>query len=391
MVKFTALAILGLLLWLILWIISQFSIVVATSIGFGVLIFFTFFAVLWSVDRLALLVNSVHSRCGNCKRTSIIPNFICPNCGKQHQKLVPSYTRGTFYHKCTCGRNLPTTIFIGRSQLKAACPFCTTELATSNAEQFGIQIIGGVSTGKTTFMSAFWHSYEKKIKTQKISYKKFPPEAFDELDTWYRHGISESTTETNASMYSIVHKSPKVSAQLTLYDIAGEAFSNLENDIQQQQFKYCEGLIFIVDPLANPTETSDSFSSFIRVFKELKGIHASKSSNLPVSVIISKADIYKKEIGLIKIKSTCNKNPDMFKDSNGEPSLDLARTSLCRTFLEEHGMENILNLIEGEFTNIEYYPVSAMGHETEAGRAYEPWGVLEPVTNILKQVGFQFV
>jgi hypothetical protein len=43
-----------------------------------------------------------------------------------------------------------------------------------------------------------------------------------------------------------------------------------------------------------------------------------------------------------------------------------------------HGYENAVNLIEAEFTNIRYFPVSAMGHDVEDGQ-YEPWGVLDPV------------
>lgn len=369
-----------------LWI-GLFSVTLAAVIGVGMVGFFVFFSGLWSADRLTLLIKSIQSRCGNCKRTSVIPSFTCPNCGEHHQKLTPG-PYGTLKRKCTCGEKLPTTIFTGRSQLKSTCPFCTTELAASDAEQFGIQIIGGVSSGKTSFMAAFWHHYENTIKTKGISYERHPEEAFEELDVWFNQGISDSTTETNANMYSIVHKKDKGSYQLTLYDIAGEAFSNLSADIQQQQFKYCEGLVFIVDLSANPTETNDVFSNFIRSFKELKGIHANKSSKIPVSVIISKADKYKKDIGLIKIKKSYENHPTLYTNSEGASSLEMARSVICRKFLESKDFDSITNLIDGEFSNVAYFPVSAMGHEAEMGEAYESWGVEEPVKFILNQGGY---
>jgi len=41
------------------------------------------------------------------------------------------------------------------------------ELAASDAQQFGIQLIGGISTGKTTYLAAFWHEYLSRSKLLK--------------------------------------------------------------------------------------------------------------------------------------------------------------------------------------------------------------------------------
>ena len=356
----------------------------------GMSIFYVFFTLLWIVDYTTLAIQSIQSRCGNCKRFSIIPVFNCPGCGTEHKKLTPD-AYGILKRKCTCNEKLPTAFFNGRSKLKASCPFCASELAASDARQFGIQLVGGVSTGKTTFLAAFWHKYIEYLETMhNLTYETFPADAFEELEDWYQKGLSSSTTETNANMYSIVHKlERKTSYQLTVYDIAGEAFTELGNTIQQQQFRYCEGLIFVIDPTVAPSTVSETFSSFINEFKGLKGKHSAKVSDIPTAVIVSKADLFKREIGLLKIKSRKNE----FCNTEGKSDSELIRIAgneICKEFLKNHGFENVLNLIDGEFNNAQYFPVSAMGHTAVLGQPYEPWGIMEPVKWILSYADGSF-
>jgi signal recognition particle receptor subunit beta len=96
-------------------------------------------------------------------------------------------------------------------------------------------------------------------------------------------------------MYSVIHRLPeKTPLQFAFYDIAGEAFSRLDENIQQQQFQYCEGVIFVIDPTAPIRLTEDALVGFLNTFKALKGKASTKLSTLPVAVIISKADLFKK-------------------------------------------------------------------------------------------------
>ena len=48
------------------------------------------------------------------------------------------------------------------------------------------------------------------------------------------------------------------------------------------------------------------------------------------------------------------------------------------------GFVTVLNLIDSSFTNVNFFPVSAMGHEAN-GSEYSSWGVLYPVLWILEQ------
>ena len=370
------------------WIVI-FSILLSAILIVGVTIFFVFFASLWIIDRLGLMLRSIHSRCPHCKRLSIIPMFVCPenDCGKQHEKLTPG-PYGVLKRKCLCKNQMATTYFSGRSKYKAVCPFCSSELAASDAQQFGIQLVGGISAGKTTFLASFWHEYLLKIKSvESVSTIVTPESAFEELENWFENGRSSATTEVNATMYSVLHRiENSTSIQMTIYDIAGEAFEYQTNDIQQQQFQYCEGLIIIIDPTADPIYTAETISNFTREFMSLKGKHATKTSDVPVAVMITKADLYKRKIGLPKIKAVFKKDAHKYVDGEGIPKFENVQNELCREFLREHKFDNAINLIEGEFSNIQYYAVSAMGHSL-TGEKYEPWGVLEPVIWLLKQQG----
>lgn len=272
---------------------------------------------------------------------------------------------------------LATTFIGGRSQYKAHCPFCDTELYSSNSRQYGIQLVGGIGAGKTTFLAAFWHEYKAWLKKQHgITYEETPRDAFETLDEWFESGNAEATTETNASMYSIIHSTGNSTPiQMTVYDIAGEVFDFAEADLQQQQFRYCEGFLIVIDPTASAVYVSETIANFINSLDEIMGKQTTKAATVPVAAIITKSDLYKREIGLPRIRVTFR---DLENSESGALGYSDYLNNVCRTFLTNHGFDNAVNLIESEFSNIRYFPVSAMGHAMEEGQ-YEPWGVLDPV------------
>lgn len=369
---------------------SVFSVALFSVIAVGMIGFYAFFSILWLTDRITLMARSVQSRCPNCKKISIVPVFCCPECGAQHPNLTPG-PYGVFSIKCSCGYKLPTTIFNGRSQMEALCPFCQTSLAASNARQFGIQMVGGVSSGKTTFLTAYWHLYLDSLRNDaSLEYECYPQESFDELERWFQSGLSLATSEMNANMYSVIHRRrDAIPYQMTIYDVAGEAFADMTSDVQQQQLRYCEGLIFVIDPTATAEANSIPISGFVSEFKKLRGTHASKLSEIPVAVIISKSDLFKREIGLPKIKSIYSA-AQRTDTGAAAVSMETTRDEICRKFLYDHGFSAVLNMIDSEFINLQFFSTSAMGHDASEGDPYVPWGVLEPVNWILSRCGVQF-
>lgn len=60
------------------------------------------------------------------------------------------------------------------------------------------------------------------------------------------------------------------------------------------------------------------------------------------------------------------------------------RNDICKCFLTAHNFESVIDVVEAKFKNVKYYPVSAIGHEPNS-EGYRPWGVLEPMIDILNQ------
>ena len=69
----------------------------------------------------------------------------------------------------------------------------------------------------------------------------------------------------------------------------------------------------------------------------------------------------------------------MFKNNqNGYTSYDEARDGECRKFLMDIGLSATVENLETKFSNLHYFPVSAMGHAPD-GSEYEPWGVTDAI------------
>ena len=364
------------------------------------LLCYVIFTIVWLVDRVYLWKNKIRSDCPNCHSRYLIPHFTCPQCGVTHQKLVPG-PYGIWKHKCDCGYKLPSTFFNGRSKLESFCPDCGSSIVASNARPIVFQLIGGSKAGKTVFLSAFFHEYFSKLQKRGLSVTvadQYQP-YFDELEYWYSGADCPATAQLNSQMYPLlIDSSLGVRRQFSIYDIAGEMFDGFtaEGEIQQQQFHYCDGLLFLLDPFSSGNLREDRISSgtdmsdfsnmpvedvaanFINYLIRTGHAKANARCNIPLSVIIAKADIreVKRAIGPAKIKSIFENNPGKYE------TIEQARDGECRQFLIDIGLSATVDNLEAQFPNIHYFPVSAMGHSPD-GSEYEPWGVVEPVEWIL--------
>lgn len=369
-----------------IWV-GAFSLILASVLLLGMTGFFLAFSILWLSDRISLFVRSIQSRCPNCKQRATVPLFVCPQCGTPHERLTPG-PYGVFHRRCSCGCALPTTVFNGRSQLEALCLHCQSPLASGGARQFGIQLVGSSGSGKTAFLTAFWHNYLERIAQRgEDGFRLFPVEAFTELEQNFRQGLCYSTSEFNALMYSLIReREGETPLQMTIYDVAGESFTDLDPTTQQQQFKYCEGLIVLVDPTAEPEIAQSCIASMVSEMRKLKGAKTSSLIGVPVAVAISKADLYKREIGLPKILVR-TKNTEPLEGEEPGAVYDRVRDELCREFLLDHGFEQVCATLDSEFASYSFFPVSAMGHEMKSGLSYEPWGVEAPVEWLMSRAG----
>lgn len=347
----------------------------------------------------------VEQHCPHCYTAFRLPYFRCPHCGKVHQNLVPGRC-GILIAKCSCGRFIPCSVLSHRSKLVGVCPNakCEMDLATANAKQFFVQIIGGNSSGKTAFSAAFQHQYLNLSQDNDV-YKVFgePKEIFEALERMYRNGVTEPSSASEIGAYNYVHQLRGTAAHsLIFYDIPDEVLLSDEYEKSPLNFGYTDGIIIIIDPLSvasvrnecvrqGEISTTSGFSAdnyeaiiidFINKFSEIAGRSARKMSDIPVAVLIAKSDVkhIKSRIGMPRIKTQYKKAPETYNND-----LSIARDEICRAFLNDIGLANVVNNLESVFSEICYFPMSAVGHSPEVGIAFDPFGVIDPVAWIAKK------
>ncbi|WP_455146426.1 hypothetical protein [Clostridium sp.] len=347
----------------------------------------------------------VEQHCPHCYTAFRLPYFRCPHCGEVHKNLIPGHC-GILAAKCSCGYFIPSSVLSHRSKLVGVCPNpkCEMDLATANAKQFFIQIIGGNSSGKTAFSAAFQHQYLSLSQGNDVySVSGEPRETFETLKYMYRNGVTESSSASEIGTYNYVHQLRGTAAHsLIFYDIPDEVLLSNEYEKSPLNFGYTDGIIIIIDPLSvasirnecvrqGEISTTSVFSTdnceaiivdFINKFSEIAGRSARKMSDIPVAVLIAKSDIkrIKSSIGMPRIKAQYKKSPENYNND-----LSIARDEICRAFLNDNGLANVVNNLESVFSEVRYFPMSAVGHSPEAGIAFEPFGVIDPVAWIAKK------
>ncbi|MDD3140702.1 MAG: hypothetical protein PHX08_17270 [Lachnospiraceae bacterium] len=229
------------------------------------------FSVIWLVDRIYLMRKKIFTACHECKEKSLIPTYICPKCGAKHTNLTPG-VYGILHRTCVgedpnsyCGEKLPTTFFNGRRNLDAICPHCSTPLMDRESVPICIPIVGGRSVGKTAFITAFSKEFIDEVAPTKSwdieFYNDKKEEIYKEIQQDYSLGSTRMTdrpsdiNKASSISFSFFVKGKEFSPErlVHVYDIAGEVFTdNNENEIQKQ-YEYCQGMVLMIDPFAIPS------------------------------------------------------------------------------------------------------------------------------------------
>lgn len=352
--------------------------------------------ILIPVARLLDKTVRVWQHCPDCYAKFNLPIFVCPTCRRTHNMLIPSDT-GILFARCQCGKFLPALTFTGRSTLKAACPKCARQLAAANGKQFSIQLIGGNAAGKTAFLAAFQHIYmHLNAKAEKIT--GYPPDIFFDLEKVYLCGVTKASSSLESNVCNFVHNKGMSLKQrnLVFYDIPDEVILSDTYERNPINYGYANGIVLVIDPLSSPgvrkecllneelnnhdfyseDDVEDLTIQFIQQFSKIVGRTAGKMIKIPLAVVINKTDIktVKRKIGFPKIKTIYNANPEKYNHD-----MDRAVHEVCREYLFEIGLRNMVNNLESTFSNIHYFPVSAMGHSSVWGKSFEPAGIMEPI------------
>lgn len=380
------------------------SAVHATILFVVMAIVYVLFSITWLIDRIYLQAHSIKSNCPYCLQRAVIPQFECPECHNLHTKLVPG-PYGIWHRRCTCGNKLPTTFLLGRSRLNAYCPHCGSALAASDVQQFSISMIGGSTSGKTYLLTAFFHELFKSIDNNRNLYYEIPQmhvDMFDNLEDWFGGTKIEGTQRNESSyMYSILMSSEalQVRKQFSIYDIAGESFEDQTmSDMRTlYHFRDSNGLIIVIDPLTSDSirdraeESGADVSEYAKMDATLviqnfvsylktvvTNVGAGKKDDRPVAVVITKTDLPTIDEAL-----SYEHMAEMYRANSGSyENFSAIRDAICEDFLLNNGFNDALAAIKVNFSNVHFFPVSAIGHESN-GRKFTPRHVMEPFNWIL--------
>lgn len=390
-----------------------FSLISLILISFSS-VFFIFvyigFSSAWLFDRAYLIRKKIFTACNECKCKFLIPTYICPRCGAQHTNLTPG-KYGILKRTCKCGEKLPTTFFNGRRKLQSICPHCHSEgrrtyLHDRESRPFCVPVVGGRSVGKTAYITAFSKVFIEFVaprnKLEIEFYSKEKEAIYSEIKADFAHGSTRMTerpqdiSKSSSISFNFFIKNEALSPErlMHIYDIAGEVFTdNNENEVQRQ-YQYCHGIIFIVDPFAIPSvraryeslltsedkagigraDINGIINVFINKLREVTGLSDKKMSRVPIAIVIGKTDSanLREEFSDEKIEELKFFNPKI--EINRSDAIDY----LCRRFLKENEMEGFINTINMKFKNNRFFAASAIGHTRDAG-VYNPVGVIEPM------------
>ncbi len=399
-------------------IVALFSVIQFVILAIGALFASVGMVGLTIFNRIYTTFYRIYVRCPVCHNQFDIPIYICSKCGERHSRLWPS-VYGVVQHRCKgtaggvrCDTPLPTLNIMGRSKLVRRCPVCDNELH-GQGTNVHIPIIGGPHTGKSHYIVA---ATQRLIDTYAPdnSYTTSFPDPLHEKD--YENSIQAlergerlaktSDADASARAYNIeIRRSGKrVPKLLYIYDLAGEFLQSTARALQQEYFKYIDGIVLIIDPfsidsvqreykdqikasemeLAPGTDrpddifqrTVDALEAFARSDKS--GIQFSRHQLFPhpVAVVLTKVDAFdlEKRIGGPAARAL------MAKDASFHYPED-AISYLVEQFLNENGAGNFVRSMRAQFTDVKFFSCSALGRMADRSNnsRFEGVRVLEPI------------
>lgn len=366
------------------------------------------------LDRLYLSIKKISVDCTNCHKRFLYPVYICPECGAKHDKLTPG-AYGIMHRRCECGAKLPTSFLnvkFKRKQLESECPYCGTSLNAKETRPMTIPVVGGASVGKTAFINAFAIQFVEEVALDKdFEVDMYNDENMSEYNMRKKevnHGLVTKTpvvtdiTKPSSIAFSffLKHEGMDPDRLVHIYDIAGETFSeNAENELQKQ-YEHCDGIVMMIDPFSIPSVNAryesemdaadiasisairidDVLDSFLNKLQQITGLSENKLTNNPIAIVINKVDVVDLDniIGDSAIQQAMKDDSGHFNDYYN--TMDY----LCKKFLLENDMGDVVQNIQMKFKQYRFFSCSAMGHTIGKGRYY-PKGVLPVMEWIIAQ------
>jgi Double-GTPase 2 len=317
-----------------------------------------------------------------------LPVYVCPFCGAEHKRLVPGRW-GILKRECRCGKTaLPTAVINGRQRVPQRCPSGHPMSGFLGfAENLPIAIVGGPSSGKSTFLAGALIELDDPQVGVSLEPLNESKEAYSQLVEAMRAGVppKKTTNERAPALVAEVQGSGR-SRALYAYDVAGEVYG-AEDKVRGLQFlARSAGIVILIDPFSIPRVAADhadelrSLAQHIlpssedptRVFERLLATVKESGANLanmPLAVILAKADAcgIDREIEAFAQTVSTDQAP--------------------RAWLEANGAGNLVRAIQGEFKQVSWFSASALGRMPAPGDSspFVPRGALAPLLWILER------
>lgn len=404
--------------------ISLFFFMVFPHIVIATLIDITAIAIikiLALIDFLLIHICRISYVCDFCHERYNNPIYICPTCNEKHFALKPN-RYGGLHHKCTCGQVLPSSFLCRknpRHTLQSICPCCwksgrETFIESDNSRTILIPIVGGESTGKTALITAYVKDLVS-IRTPQHGlsvefYNDDKQSMFNNMDSDYkRETVQKTATITNTSASSVLAMSLYVYGKnlnpkrlIQLYDIAGETFVSQQEHEKQNQYARCDGIVLVIDPMSLPQAKSmwsenlatgdlgtissakleDVMSALNNNLRTITNIDRKNKLSTPIAIVINKIDESKdlqSRIGDEAIARLHALDPEKWNDEYD--TMDF----LCRQFLVDMDMPEIVDIIAQNFKTSRFFAVSAIGHTAGIGKSFAPKNVNTAIDWIIRQ------
>ena len=348
------------------------------------------------LDRLHRLVFRVYFLCHRCHKTFPLPIYLCPECGMRHRNLRPG-KYGIFRRRCLCGTRLPLTGGAkGRrlngqkfklKDMETCCPdpLCNASHNAGFARPLSVALLGGASSGKTTFKIAFLCDFlDDEMLNAGIDYD-FPDNNLENEYNQYKasyKGLPIPPTARGAdvdiSTFNIYlrHKKMGVDRLLYIYDMAGEVFESGDPKEGWDLFSCSDGAVFLLDPytLRNVKEENrndiqnanmgfsqmhmnDLVQALIDTMERVDRKRKGGKFTVPVALAINKVDtpLLKQQIGEPAIRYLMTTYPQVFSERYA--TMDY----VCRSFLASREGEAFIANLDTRFETVRFFSCSSMG------------------------------
>lgn len=369
------------------------------------LIIYLFFSLIRFIDWLFRKIKKISGGCPACQHRFDLPIYICPSCGVEHTRLIPS-KYGILKRECECGAKIPTTFLNGRQKLDGICPHCNSPLTDAGAHvEVWLPVLGGPSAGKTCFITMAISEIEKNVATQnklKFTYKLNTVDNREDLYATNMNAISQgynppktdATADNMQMKYYQFNLDPikgNVGNFISLCDMPGEVFRS-DTDLAQIGLTHADGFILVIDPLSiqeyrDELSKDGNFDAYAygasdMPMDEVTTMLLSTLDNMLhkngavvkkiCAVVFTKLDIpgLEEKIGETAVNNyiTLNNGIDKAKATN----------AVCEQFLLDYGENNFLQVLKQKFTDFRFFTCAPLGHN-ENGTQFNPIRVEESV------------